>query len=54
LLGTRTINDKEMLLNLTTEVDDISTTGVRNVWLRENTQTTALRMQKRSELQEFL
>ena len=33
---------------------DISATGVRNVWLRENMQTMALRMQKRSELQELL
>lgn len=33
---------------------DISASGVRQVWLRENMQTIALRMQKRSELQELL
>ena len=33
---------------------DISASGVRQVWLRENMQTMALRMQKRSELQELL
>lgn len=33
---------------------DISASGVRQVWLRENMQTIALRMQKRSALQELL
>ena len=33
---------------------DISASGVRQVWLRENMQTIALRMQKRSELPELL
>ena len=33
---------------------DISASGVRSVWLRENLQTMALRMQKRSELQELI
>jgi len=33
---------------------DISASGVRQVWLRENMQTIALRMQKRSELQVLL
>ena len=33
---------------------DISASGVRQVWLRENMQTIALRMQKRSELQELI
>jgi len=33
---------------------DISASGVRQVWLRENMQTIALQMQKRSELQQLL
>ena len=33
---------------------DISASGVRQVWLRENMQTMALRMQKRSEMQELI
>jgi len=33
---------------------DISASGVRQVWLRENMQTIALRMQKRSELPESI
>ena len=33
---------------------DISATGVLNVWLREHMQTMALRLQKKSELQELL
>ncbi|MFK7861493.1 MAG: ISNCY family transposase [Granulosicoccus sp.] len=33
---------------------DISASGVRQVWLREKMQTMALRMQKRSEMQELL
>lgn len=33
---------------------DISASGVRAVWLRENMQTIALRMQKRSEIRELI
>ena len=33
---------------------NISASGVRSVWLRENMQTMALRMQKRSELQQLI
>lgn len=33
---------------------DLSASGVRNVWLRENMQTIALRMQKQDELQKLV
>jgi len=33
---------------------DLSSSGVRYVWLREKMQTVALRMQKQSELQDLL